>query len=184
MAVGNRGLNPSNTCLDFHVPRRRYALLADSDEVARAFRDDVARDYEMMSPRFGASLACVFFALGRCRSSVSDCVQSRPYPRGGTTAVSSSRSSSTIACSASPVTPSRKVSGSASSQAAYSPCKATSTDRVAPAPGAAAAVGGSPVLDHQLGCGTGVAMPGLSLGIGHRPVAKGPAWHGLLRSVT
>ena len=23
---------------------------ADSDEVARAFRDDVARDYEMMSP--------------------------------------------------------------------------------------------------------------------------------------
>jgi hypothetical protein len=30
---------------------------ADSDEVARAFRDDVARDYEMMSPGFGASLA-------------------------------------------------------------------------------------------------------------------------------
>jgi putative ABC transport system substrate-binding protein len=30
---------------------------ADSDEVARAFRDDLARDYEMMSPGFGASLA-------------------------------------------------------------------------------------------------------------------------------
>jgi uncharacterized membrane protein YraQ (UPF0718 family) len=42
---------------------------ADSDEVARAFRDDVARDYEMMSPGFGASLACVFFALSGCRSS-------------------------------------------------------------------------------------------------------------------
>ena len=40
-------------------------LTADSDEVARAFRDDVARDYEMMSPGFGASLACVFFPLGR-----------------------------------------------------------------------------------------------------------------------
>jgi hypothetical protein len=25
-------------------------FIADSDEVARAFRDDVARDYEMMSP--------------------------------------------------------------------------------------------------------------------------------------
>jgi hypothetical protein len=30
---------------------------ADSDEVARAFRDDVARDYEMKSPGFGALLA-------------------------------------------------------------------------------------------------------------------------------
>jgi hypothetical protein len=29
-------------------------LGADSDEVAWAFRDDVARDYEMMSPGFGA----------------------------------------------------------------------------------------------------------------------------------
>jgi hypothetical protein len=47
-------------------------LSADSDEVARAFRDDVARDYEMMSPGFGASLACILFALGRCRSSVLD----------------------------------------------------------------------------------------------------------------
>jgi len=47
-------------------------MAADSDEVARAFRDDVARDYEMMSPGFGASLACILFALGRCRSSVLD----------------------------------------------------------------------------------------------------------------
>jgi RNA-directed DNA polymerase len=31
--------------------------IADSDEVARAFRHDVARDYEMISPGFGASLA-------------------------------------------------------------------------------------------------------------------------------
>jgi hypothetical protein len=30
---------------------------ADSDEFARAIRDDVARDYEMISPGFGASLA-------------------------------------------------------------------------------------------------------------------------------
>jgi hypothetical protein len=60
--------------------RRQIALhrvpaapqLADCDEVARAFRDDVAQDYEMMSPGFGASLACILFALGRCRSSVLD----------------------------------------------------------------------------------------------------------------
>jgi hypothetical protein len=32
-------------------------LYADSDEVAWAFRDDVARDYEMISLGFGASLA-------------------------------------------------------------------------------------------------------------------------------
>ena len=36
------------------APRIHGELLADSDEVARAFRDDVARDYEMMSPGFGA----------------------------------------------------------------------------------------------------------------------------------
>jgi hypothetical protein len=45
-------------------------------------------------------------------------------------------------------------------------------DRVGSAPGAAAAVGGSPVLVHRLGCGTGGAMPGLSLGIGHWSVAS------------
>jgi DNA-binding transcriptional LysR family regulator len=39
-------------------------LIADSDEVARAIRDDVAQDYEMISPRRGASLAGVFFAVG------------------------------------------------------------------------------------------------------------------------
>jgi hypothetical protein len=40
-------------------PERSYLVAsgADSDEVAWAFRDDVARDYEMMSPGFGASLA-------------------------------------------------------------------------------------------------------------------------------
>jgi hypothetical protein len=32
-------------------------MSADSDEVAWAFRDDVARAYEMMSPGRGASLA-------------------------------------------------------------------------------------------------------------------------------
>jgi hypothetical protein len=32
-------------------------VVADSDEVAWAIRDNVARDYEMMSPGFGASLA-------------------------------------------------------------------------------------------------------------------------------
>jgi hypothetical protein len=35
----------------------RFHARADCDEVARAFRDDLARDYEMMSPGFGASLA-------------------------------------------------------------------------------------------------------------------------------
>jgi hypothetical protein len=54
--------------------KRLWTRLADSDEGPRAFRDDVARDYEMMSPGFGASLTCVFFVLGRCRSSVIDCV--------------------------------------------------------------------------------------------------------------
>jgi len=34
------------------------------------------------STGFGASLACVFFALGRCRLSIPDRVQSPPYPRG------------------------------------------------------------------------------------------------------
>ena len=33
---------------------------ADSDEVAWAILDDLARGYEMMSPGFGASLARVF----------------------------------------------------------------------------------------------------------------------------
>jgi hypothetical protein len=42
------------TSKDFRV---MGAQSADSDEVARAFRDDVARDYEMMSPGFGTSLA-------------------------------------------------------------------------------------------------------------------------------
>jgi hypothetical protein len=35
-------------------------MFADSDEVARAFRDDVARYSDMMSPGAGASLADVF----------------------------------------------------------------------------------------------------------------------------
>jgi hypothetical protein len=34
-----------------------HRLYADSDEVAWAIRDDVARDSEMMSPGCGASLA-------------------------------------------------------------------------------------------------------------------------------
>src|ERR1700756_4832749 len=56
---------------------------------------------------------------------------------------------------------------------------------IAPALGAAAAVGGSPVMDHRLGWGTGGAMPGLSLGIGHWSVAKRLVRHEvLLRSVT
>ena len=46
------------------------APAADSDEVAWAIRDDVARHYEMMSPGFGASLAWAFLALAEWRSSV------------------------------------------------------------------------------------------------------------------
>jgi hypothetical protein len=57
-------------------------------------------------------------------------------------------------------------------------------DGIAPALGAAAAVGGAPVTDHRDGCGAGGAMAGLSLGIGHRSVAEGCAGHGSLRSVT
>jgi hypothetical protein len=38
-------------------PLQPRSWTADSDEVARAFRDDVARDYEMKSLGFGASLA-------------------------------------------------------------------------------------------------------------------------------
>ena len=53
-------LQPETTQPNRYVHRRSPltpARNADSDEVARAFRDDVARDYEMMSPGFGASLA-------------------------------------------------------------------------------------------------------------------------------
>jgi hypothetical protein len=52
--------------------------------------------------------------------------QSRPYPRGGTMVVSSSRSRSTMACKAAAVAESRRLSGKASHQAAYSACKASS----------------------------------------------------------
>jgi hypothetical protein len=44
-------------------PRRSEARFADSDEVAWAIRDDLARDYEMMSPGFGASLALAFLGV-------------------------------------------------------------------------------------------------------------------------
>src|SRR6266436_1437271 len=52
------------------------------------------------------------------------------------------------------------------------------SDGIAPAPGTASAVGRSPVVDHRPGRGAGGAMPSLSLGIGHRFVAKGLARHG------
>jgi len=51
-------------------------------------------------------------------------------------------------------------------------------DGIAPALSPAAAVGGAPVVDHRPGWGAGSAMPGLALGIGHRPVAEGCTWHG------
>jgi hypothetical protein len=55
------------------------SLRADSDEVARAFRDDVARDYEMMSPGYGASLTWVVLGIGgvRIKGGLGG-VQSRP----------------------------------------------------------------------------------------------------------
>jgi hypothetical protein len=46
--------DPSPTTVNRTLP-------ADSDEVARAFRDDVARYSDMMSPGAGASLASVFW---------------------------------------------------------------------------------------------------------------------------
>ena len=52
-------------------------------------------------------------------------------------------------------------------------------DGIAPALGAAASVGRSPVMDYRPGCGARGAMPGLSLGIGQRSVAEGLAGHGL-----
>src|SRR5271166_4456658 len=52
--------------------------------------------------------------------------QSRPYPRGGTMATSSSRSRSTMACKAAAVGASRRLSGKTSYQAAYSACRASS----------------------------------------------------------
>jgi hypothetical protein len=57
-------------------------------------------------------------------------------------------------------------------------------DGVAPALGAAAMIGRSPVADRRPCYGVGGAISGLSLGIGHRFVAEGRAGHGLLRSVT
>jgi len=52
------------------------------------------------------------------------------------------------------------------------------SDGIMPSPGSASVVNGSPVVDHRQGCGTGGAVPGLSLDIGHRFVADGPAGHG------
>ena len=46
---------------------------------------------------------------------------------------------------------------------------------IAPALGAAASVGRSPVMDHRPGCGASDAMAGLSLGVGQRSVAEGLA---------
>jgi len=50
---------------------------------------------------------------------------------------------------------------------------------IAPALGAAAMISRSPVADHRPGGGASVAMPGLSLGIGHWFVAKRRPGHGL-----
>jgi hypothetical protein len=52
------------------------------------------------------------------------------------------------------------------------------SDGIMPSPSSASVVNGSPAVDHWQGCGTGGAVPGLSLGIGHRAVAEGPAGHG------
>jgi hypothetical protein len=46
-----------------------------------------------------------------------------------------------------------------------------------PAPNPAAVIDRAAVMDHRPGCGAGGAMPGLSLGRGHWPVAKGLAGH-------
>ena len=54
-------------------------------------------------------------------------VQSRPYPRGGSISARSDRSRSTMAWSASAAAVSRRLSGRASAQAAYSACKASSS---------------------------------------------------------
>ena len=53
--------------------------------------------------------------------------QSRPYPRGGSMSARSGKSRSTMAWSASAVAASRRPSGRASAQAAYSACKASSS---------------------------------------------------------
>jgi hypothetical protein len=46
-----------NSCRNRHCPKCQGALAADSDEVARAFRDDAARCSDMMSSGVRASLA-------------------------------------------------------------------------------------------------------------------------------
>ena len=56
------------------------AQSADSDEVAWAFRDDVARDYEMISPGCGAPLAWVFLAWAGWQSSVPEAVLGHSVP--------------------------------------------------------------------------------------------------------
>jgi hypothetical protein len=50
---------------------------------------------------------------------------------------------------------------------------------IMPAPDPAALIGGAPIVDHRPGRGAGGAMPGLSLGRGQWPVAKGLAGHGV-----
>ena len=119
---------------------------------------------------------CLWTLGGDPRPSVARHHQSRPNPRGGSTAQISSRSRSTIACSLSPVAPSRKVSGRASSQAAYSTCNATSSATAAPSPHAVESSGRSRLSRrHQAAVGLTVTIARLALGAGQGARALGRA---------
>jgi hypothetical protein len=58
------------------LQRFRQMLSAeDSGEAARLFRDDGARDSDMMPPGSAATLADGFVALGLCRRQSSKCFE-------------------------------------------------------------------------------------------------------------
>jgi hypothetical protein len=95
-------------------------------------------------------------------------VQSRPKPRGGSIACSSPRSRSDIACNASAMALSCKFAGKASSQAAYSACRPTSTAMVSCQRRARLRwSAGRRVGDDWRSCGTRRAVARLALGVRH-----------------
>jgi hypothetical protein len=58
--VAGRAIHRTGAATVEDIHGRAATVLVDSDEVARAFRDDVARYSDMMSPGSGASLAWNF----------------------------------------------------------------------------------------------------------------------------
>jgi hypothetical protein len=74
------GAVSSDNCVRLNPPRVRSHQASqsrpeDSGEAARLFRDDGARDSDMMPPGSAATLADGFVALGLCRRQSSKCFE-------------------------------------------------------------------------------------------------------------